>query len=171
MADETPQPPAPPEAKLWQILSRQQLAGLMGVHADTVTDYVREGMPVVTRGGRGKESEYDALKCMAWWREQQGSNAKEAAQARAANASAQLNEMKIQRERGELLPRAQIVLEGQAIVKQWATAVRGLPRRMTQSGVIQRAQEPAVTALCADFLREISEWRPLAPQPTRKSPK
>lgn len=161
MIDAAKQEPSGQEFKPWPLVTRQQLGALMGVHPDTVTDYVREGMPVVTRGGRGKESEYDSVKCLAWWREKLGTNKKETAQARAANASAQLNELKIQREREELLPRDKVVLAGQAVVKQWTSTIRGLPRRLTQSGILQRAQEPAVAQLLADLLREISQWRPV----------
>lgn len=153
-----------PAASGWPIVNRVQLAALIGVHLDTVTEYARLGMPVVDRGGRGKESGYDAVRCLAWWREQRGVNAKEAAQARAANASAELNELKLRRESGALWPKAQIVLAGQSVVKQWATTVRGLPRRLSQQGFITRAQEPAVLALCSELLRQIAGWRPLPDQ-------
>lgn len=110
----------------------------MGVHVDTVSEYTRGGMPVATRGGRGKESEYDAVKCLAWWREQLGTNKKETAQARQLTATAELNELKLAQQRGELWPRDAIILAGQAAVKMWTNNVRGLPRRMVKSGVIPR---------------------------------
>jgi hypothetical protein len=156
-----PQPPAvTPEPKPWSIVTRQQLGALMGVHPDTVTDYVRAGMPVVTRGGRGKESEYDALKCLAWWREQLGTNKKETAQARQLTATAELNELKLAQQRGDLWPRDAILLAGQTIVKTWSSAIRGLPRRMVKAGVVNREREADVAALCRDLLTEISEWKP-----------
>ena len=154
---------APPAVEAnWRQVNRLQLAALLGVHPDTVTDYARSGMPVVTRGGRGKEGVYDAVLCLAWWRDQQGANAKEAAQARAYDASAQLNELKLARERGELVPRDQVVLEGQAFVKAWVTKVRALPRRFTQAGLITRDREPGVTAIVREILEEIAHWRTVA---------
>jgi phage terminase Nu1 subunit (DNA packaging protein) len=145
----------------WHHVGRQQLAQLMGVHPDSVTDFTRGGMPVITRGGHGKESSYDAIACLAWWRAQQGQNAKEAAQARAANASAELNELKLKEKAGELWPKSAIAVAGQAVVKQVATTLRALPRRMTQAGLIQREQEAEVTTLLTDVLRTLMTWRPI----------
>jgi hypothetical protein len=148
----------------WHHVGRQQLADLMGVHPDSVTDFTKQGMPVIVKGGHGKESVYDAVECLAWWRKRQGRDSKEVAQARAANASAEINELKIQKERGELIPFDQVLLAGQAVQKQWSTVVRGLPRRMTQAGLIERAQEAGIAALCTDVLREITAWRPELPR-------
>jgi hypothetical protein len=150
----------------WHHVNRLQLAQLLGVHPDSVTDYTRGGMPVITRGGHGKESTYDAIACLAWWRAQQGQNAKEAAQARAANASAELNELKLKEKAGELWPKAEIAVAGQAVIKQVSTTLRALPRRMTQAGLIDRAKEAAVTKLCGDTLRALTAWRPTHEQGT-----
>ena len=96
--------PSPP----WSHVDREQLAELMGVHPDTVTDFTRKGLPVITAGGHGQRSVYDAVACLAWWRERQGKNAKDAAHTRALEASAKLNELKYQRERGELVSIADV---------------------------------------------------------------
>jgi hypothetical protein len=147
----------------WRRINRVQLAALLGVHADTITDYTRTGMPVLMAGGRGREGAYDAVDCLAWWRERQGKNAKEAAQTRAFDASAQLNELKLARERGELWPRDVIVQEGQAFTKGWTAQVRALPRRARHSGVITTGeQEAALAALCRQILQEIASWKTAA---------
>ena len=159
------------ELTAWKVVTRQQLGELMGVHPDTVTDYVRQGMPTITTGGRGKESQYDAVACLEWWRARQGKNRKEAAQARAYEASASLNELKLQQESGALWPKEAIILAGQAVQKQWSTTVRALPRRMTHAGIIGRQQEPAVAALCTDLLREIAAWSPVPEKPARRKAK
>lgn len=155
-------PAVPPLLTDWRLVTRLQLGELLGVHPDTVTDYARQGMPVVTRGGQGKEGVYDAVLCAAWWRDQQGANAKEAAQARAFSASAELNELKLQRERGDVVATDQVVLEGQAYTKGWVAKVRGFPRRLTQAGIIERKLEPRVAAICRELLTEISGWRTIA---------
>src|SRR5687768_9128441 len=56
----------------WRLVTREQLATLMGVHPDTVTDNVRRGMPMVSKGGHGKEGAYDAVACLDWQRSQLG---------------------------------------------------------------------------------------------------
>ena len=71
---------------------------------------------------------------------------------------AELNKMKLARERGDLVPRAQVVMEGQAYTKAWTAKVRGLPRLMVQAGIIGRENEAAVAGMCRDILMEISRW-------------
>ncbi len=141
----------------WEV-DRLQLAKLMGVHQDTVSDYTAQGMPVLTRGGAGSKSSYHALECLAWLRRQQGQGKKEAAQTRAYEAQAELNEIKISLQKGEFLPRDEVVLAGQNYTKAWTAKVRALPRQMVQAGLISRDLEPAVTALLHALLNEISRW-------------
>lgn len=143
----------------WRRVNRVQLGELLGVHPDTVTDYVRQGMPMLMAGGAGKEGRYDTVACLAWWRERQGRNKKEAAQARAYEASAELNELKLAQQRGELLPREQVVLEGQHFVKAWSASVRALPRRLEQAGLVRREDLTAVQMMVRELLTDIANWR------------
>ncbi len=152
---DAPNPVAPP----WRRVDRLQLAKLLGVHPDTVSDYTRHGMPVVSKGGAGKKSEYDAVECAAWWRSQQGRDSKDAAQTRAYNAQADLNELKLRIQRGELLPRDEVIVAGQNYTKAWTSKIRALPSQMVQAGVIAREQEQRVAALLHSLLQEISRWR------------
>lgn len=144
----------------WRILDRVQLAEALGVHPDTITDYTRKGMPVMTMGGHGKAAAYDLVACGAWWRDQQGKNAKEIAQTRAFNATAELNELKLQREHGALLPREEVVRDGQAYTKAWASTVRSIARRARQAGIIVTAKAEAdLNALCRQLLTDIASWK------------
>lgn len=152
-------PIAPPSPTAWRIVSRQQLAELMGQHPDTITDYAREGMPVKTRGGQGKLGEYDAVECMDWWRSRIGKNAKEAAQTRALNASAEINELKRAQLIGTLVDRDEVIRAGQMYVAAWKAAVIGLARRMAQEGVIDNSKQPAVEAMCRSIMLEIAAWK------------
>lgn len=138
----------------------------MGVHPDTVSDYTRSGMPVLKKGGHGRESTYDLVACLTWHRTRFGTNAKEAAQTEVYETQALLNRMKIAAQRGELVPRAAVVLQGQSYTKAWMAKVRALPRRMTNAGVIERGEEPAVRELVLDLLSEISTgWKVLEDLP------
>ena len=143
----------------WRLVNRLQLAELIGVHPDTVTDYTRGGMPTVTRGGAGKESAYDAVDCLSWWRAQQGQNAKEAAQTRAYEATAKLNEQRLLERRAELVTRDAVMLAGQAFTKAIAAKVRATPRRLVEAGLIKRDQEAAVAAICRDIQSEIATFK------------
>ncbi len=145
--------------KPWQHVNRLQLAKLLGVHPDTVSDYSRDGMPVITRGGRGRESSYDAVECLKWWRQRLGKNKKEAAQTWTYETQAQLNELKIAVQEGELLPRDKILLAGQQQVKSWTAKIRVLPRQMVQAGLISGDLEQRVADLLRALLSEISSWK------------
>lgn len=149
---------APSTPPSWRLVNRQQLAQLLGVHPDTVTDFAAQGMPVVVKGGRGAESEYDAVECSAWHRRHLGKNAKDAAQTRAFAAQADLNELKLKQQLGDVLPREIVELEGQQFAKAIASKVRSIPRRLTNAGAIGRADEAAVLALLRDILHDISTW-------------
>lgn len=144
----------------WRRLTRVQLAECMGVHPDTITDYAKQGMPVIARGGRGRESSYDAVECLAWWRERQGKNAKEAAQTRLYENNASLAELKIAREEGAMLPRDEVVKDGQTVIKGWTAQVRAIPRQARHAGIITTpAQEADLGGLIRNILLEIASWK------------
>ena len=148
------------EVPRWRVLDRVQLAEALGVHPDTITDYTRKGMPVITLGGHGKAAAYDLVACGAWWRDQQGKNAKDIAQTRAFNANAELAELKLLRERGELLAREDVVKDGQAYTKAWANNIRAIARRARQAGIVTTPQAEAdLNALCRQLLIDISNWK------------
>lgn len=148
------------EVPRWRVLDRVQLAEALGVHPDTISDYVRKGMPTITMGGHGKAAEYDLVACGEWWRSQQGKNAKDIAQTRALNSTAELNELKLKRERGELLAREDVVKDGQAYTKAWANSIRAIARRARQAGIVTTPQaESDLNALCRQLLTDISNWK------------
>jgi hypothetical protein len=74
-------------------------------------------------------------------------------------SQAELNELRLKTQKGELLPRDQVILEGQHYTKAWSAKVRALPRQLVQAGIVMRDQEPAVAAICRDLLSEIASWR------------
>lgn len=161
-AKKTPPVRAAGRTGVWRLVNRVQLAALMGVHPDTVTDYARDGMPVKTAGGRGRESVYDGVECLDWWRQQQGRNAKEAAQTRLYQANAQKAEQQLQETRGELVPIGEVTLAGQSFVKGWTAKFLSMPVRMHHAGVITRDQIGGVAAFCKEILSDISSWKSVA---------
>jgi hypothetical protein len=142
-------------------VNRLELAELMGVHQDTISDYVRQGMPVIDRGGHGKEGVYDPAASLKWHRLKYPPNPKDLAMARQMEANAKMAELKLKERMLELVPREQIVREGQALVKAFAANVRALPSQLSQSGVIAREQEGAAARVCKALLTEIANWKTL----------
>ncbi len=157
--------PAAPTTSSGPVVDRVRLAEILGAHPDTITHWTRKGMPVVSRGGRGRESQYDAFACVAWWRQQGGGNAKEAAQIRRDESQAALNEQRLQERRKELVARDQVILAGQSYTKAWAAKVRAIPRRFVEAGIITREQEAAAAAVCRDILSDIASMRMVAGVP------
>jgi phage terminase Nu1 subunit (DNA packaging protein) len=49
-----------------QLLTRRDLADLLGVHMGTIVKWDRDGMPVAERGRKGKPSQYDEAAVRAW---------------------------------------------------------------------------------------------------------
>lgn len=142
-------------------VNRIELAELMGVHPDTVSDYVRQGMPVIDRGGHGKEGVYPPALAMKWVREKFPVNPKDLAVARNSEANAKLAELRLKERMLELVPRDQIEREGNALLAALAAEIRMLPSQLTQAGVIQRDQEGAATKICRNLLSKISTWKTL----------
>ena len=52
------------------ILNTVQVADFYGTHRQTVVAWVKRGMPYITKGGRGKEYEFDSTE-IAEWKEKQ----------------------------------------------------------------------------------------------------
>lgn len=74
----TPAAPAAAEPAAGQ-LTRRELAGVLGVHMQTVTKWERDGMPIAERGRKGKPSTYSEPAVRAWLQQRE-----EAARAAAA---------------------------------------------------------------------------------------
>lgn len=49
-----------------ELATRQQLAAALGVHAITISKWQNEGMPIASRGGRGRPTYYSVEAVTAW---------------------------------------------------------------------------------------------------------
>jgi phage terminase Nu1 subunit (DNA packaging protein) len=148
-------------------MTRQELARAIGVHPQTITKWEAEGMPVARRGGRGVASRYSLPAVFAWRMESLRSVAGttlslEQERQRLTRINADTRELQLAERRRELLPREQVVLQGQAVIRGWAAIVRGLPRRLVNAGVVPREQEPAAKGVVYELLTAISQWKTIA---------
>lgn len=153
---------APARSGVWRQVNRVQLSALVGVHEDTISDMTRRGMPVKNSGGRGVESVYDAVDCLDWWRSQQGKNKKEIEQTRFFAAQADTAEMKLARERKDLVSRQDVVRAGRAYTLGWSTQLQTLAARARQAGVIRPDQEAGLDRLARETLSDIAAWKTLS---------
>jgi P27 family predicted phage terminase small subunit len=151
------------------LVTRRELAALLGVHMQTVTKWEQDGMPIAERGSKGRPSRYRELDVRAWKDAREDAAKKSGLvdvsqeRARKERAQAILAEQTFQiRQRG-LLPRDAIIKEGQAYTKAWSAKVRSWPRRARQLGIITTPeQEAALTELARELLTEIARWKTLA---------
>jgi hypothetical protein len=73
-------------------------------------------------------------------------------------AQARLLQLRYQRERGEVLSKAEWIRLGQALTAALAAKIRALPNRLARAGVLTSAREPETLAACDEMLREIARW-------------
>jgi len=145
----------------WRLVNRTQLSDLIGCNPDTVTVYIREGMPVVSPGGPQSAAVFDAVACLEWWRAERATvSEKEAAQTRQAIARAKAIELKLAEQSAGLVSRDTVIAEGRAFVKGWQGQVRAIPRRARQSGIVMTPEaEAGLSDLCRHVLEEIAQWK------------
>ena len=143
------------------VVNRVQLTEILGINDNTISDWLKFGMPALDRGGRGKPAKYDAIACLNWYRENKvGRNAKDVAQTRLFEANAKRSELAFALASGEVWKREDIIRDGLAFVKAWSAMVRSISRQARRSGIVTTdQQESQLAALCRRILDEAARWQ------------
>lgn len=151
------------------LVTRRQLALLLGVHMQTVTKLEREGLPIHSRGRRGRASMYHAPDVIRWQALREASRQQAPTVVVLADERARLIRAqweRLERENrfrdGELVEQDVVVAEGRSYTKAWVARVRALPRRLVMLGIITRDQESAAKRLCYEMLTDIASWKTTA---------
>lgn len=152
-------------------VNRNELAGLLGVSLNTITAWIREGLPVKTKGRRGVPWEFDLADCIEWVRDRdiakatgdtEGSTLAEA-ELRETRAKAALREIELAEKRGQVVPvedSIRVVADIAATVRQ---RLRGIGARL---GPMVAGEENPLTiqqqveAEVDDALAVLSEYEP-----------
>jgi len=123
-----------------RIVSRASLADLQGVSPPTVDTWVRQGCPVVARGGRGKEWKFDNSEVTTWRIERKVAEATGAERAdeeelrrRKLAAETELAELELAKARGDVVGVAQIERNLSVLFAEVRTNVRNIPDRVVSS--------------------------------------
>lgn len=151
------------------LLTRRDLAAVMQVHMQTITKWEHDGLPIATRGRKGKPSTYREADVRAWLEARELAASKsgmvDVAQERARkeNAQAKLAEQTYQ-------VRARTLLPAEEVARIWSaeiTAVRSviLSSYTTHADRIHRAAtldglagvEVALKTLAYEILRELAK--------------
>lgn len=154
---------APPAPSVPAGLPRPNAVRLLGVSDRTFRRLESEGViaPAVAGDGR-RPSMYDGPTLVAAYlahRERQLTGSNESPRDRKDRSQAELNELRLARERKELLPREQVVLEGQAFIKATMAKLRAIPSRLVRAGVIPRTSETVVAELVREAQEEMARWQ------------
>ncbi|MGH7392419.1 MAG: hypothetical protein ACREM3_23630 [Candidatus Rokuibacteriota bacterium] len=124
------------------MVDRHQLAAILGVHPDRISEYTHAGMPVVRRGGAGgaperRQSLYEAIECARWVRRHRpGTLDAQAERARRDRAAADMTALRIAERRGELVVAADVRNDSFTVARTVRDAMLGItPRLETQLAV------------------------------------
>lgn len=135
-----------------------ELARLLGTHPDRVTKYVGEGMPVLKAGGRGKESEFDAVACLAWARERRAPGTTEQERTRYFKAQADKIELEIRHRLGETVETVEVDRRWAGMVVAMRERLLAIPTTALQRGLLASpAAEDELIALVDEALSELAE--------------
>jgi phage terminase Nu1 subunit (DNA packaging protein) len=147
-----------------QIVTKDELAQLLGVSDTVVMNYIRAGCPVVRKGGPGISYQLDTSQVFAWVREREAlgrgratadpaKTEAEEGRRRSSLATAQLKEFELAQKLGQTVyvDEVKVLLEDQlAHVRQRLLAMPG--RIAAEVAALQ--DEGAVERLIADEVRE-----------------
>lgn len=142
-------------------VTRAVLAKLLGISPAAVSKAVERGAPVAKSSGVGKPALYDVAAFRAWLESRsRPSKVADLATERAKLARAQrgLATLKLRVARGELLPRASVIAEGQSVLQAVKSRILAVPRQAVITGAIPREAELGVLQLLKDALRELAKW-------------
>lgn len=119
-----------------QSVNRTALANIFGVALPTVDLWIRNGLPCVTRGGRGKQWEFDTAAVADWLRDRAVTDATGETQAdeaemsrRIKRANMELSELELAKAKGLVAPVDQIERMLARVFAEVRAGMRNLPSR------------------------------------------
>lgn len=114
-------------------LNRSDLAAHLGKSLPTIDRWIKDGMPVVRRGGRGVEWEFDLADVISWQidvaRAAAGGDATDLAEIEKRTAAAKMlkAELELAKARGEVAPLAQIERNLAKVFAEVRANMRNIP--------------------------------------------
>lgn len=145
-----------------RIIGQSELAGMFGVTPKTITEWQADAMPVAVQGGPGVASEYDSVDCIRWLvqrevRKVQGESPKD----RLHRLQGDDLEIKLARERGQLIQAATVEPAMRAAIVAARERIRNEPARIAIAvdGKDRAERESVLRALFDEVLAKLSQWQ------------
>lgn len=158
------------ESKNQILVSRKQVAEFFGVAPNTISHWKRQGLDAEVKRGV-----YDLKKVFDWWlghrvvQDEDAKAKKDKWEAELKEARAQLEKLKLERERGELIPRAEIAKLWAARVHEVKTGllslVRKLPPRL--EGLTKQEMAAVIEDEIYTLLERYARQGPYTPTPQK----
>ncbi|WP_027823491.1 terminase small subunit [Laribacter hongkongensis] len=140
-----------------KIVNKRELSLILGISERTLTEWQREGMPVVTHTGRGSANQYDTAAVIKWYGARVANGAsKESAKDRLDRLRGDQVEIEIAKELRRLVAIDEIEPALGQFVADAVSLMAALPDKYTT--VISEAVSPdAIHAVLEDMLVELRE--------------
>jgi phage terminase Nu1 subunit (DNA packaging protein) len=148
------------------VVTRRELAELLGVHMQTVTRWEQAGLPIAVRGRRGKPSLYRLSAVRAWLRTRDAqsevtaslSPAYHAARVRLQEVNARLLELRFHEKANQLVSRPELEALLHNVIADCRTRIRRLPRAIQARCARVTDRDVAVLdTLVDEVLEELNE--------------
>jgi len=147
------------------LVTRAEAARALGVEPARINKWSSDGAPVAVHGSRGRSSYYRLEDLRAWRdsradqnaRVQSLSDQKTRLQAALADKAERENRVR----EGELIAKAEAVVEGQRVLAALRARLMKVPTTCVNRG-LPREQEALVRAVVVEALRELAGWKSVA---------
>lgn len=117
------------------VVNKAELAEVLGISLPTVGQWVKEGLPAVSRGGNGRAWEFDLAECVAWVRKRDVARATEVSDT-STMAEAELRHRRAQAaiQEIELAERRRQVVRVEDVSTMVADLVTSIRQRLRSTG-------------------------------------
>lgn len=146
------------------IVNQRELAEILGKTQMTILEWQRQGLPVKSRGGNGRENEYDTAAVLTWCVERERQRVTvETPKDRLARLQADKIELELAEKRLELLPASEVEPAWTAMVNSARAFLMSERDRLAQlldAAAGFDAKRDLLAEAFDEFLRKLSAYDP-----------
>jgi phage terminase Nu1 subunit (DNA packaging protein) len=141
------------------LVSRAVAVRILKLSLRTFERLERDGVLKAKTVGTGAQaSTYDLAVLVPRYLHHVQASKPESPRDRRDRSQAELNELRLARERQQLLPREEVVAAGQAYITATSAKLRSLGPRLVQTGAVPASGRAAVEGMVEEAIAEMSRW-------------